>query len=513
MDKIRKLYVISDLHLGGRPGFQMCSPESQARLVRFIQYVTEQAKRGPVHLLVNGDIVDFLAEAPWEAFTSDAAGSLKKLYQIFDHTASVWEAWQKFLAAEYAQLTLLIGNHDAELSFAEVRQALRRKLGKGYLDIIHDNEAFVDGPVLIEHGNRYDKWNAVPHQILRDYCSRLSRREPGAVVPSIPGSKLVVQVMNRFKQNFPFLDQLKPEIHMAIPLMLAVEPAFIHALPEFLELWEEQRSIKLQDKHGNTLSPYVAGQMASPIALGSTEMSADESELYAELYELAAQAMAMAADAANARPAADAADADTNDEAPASADELRGQVGGTLRPTPTQPGSGVKLRNYAQAGLSLLKVLMRRKPSEQADQIASLGETLRTFLPQMQMAFDVGKEEELYMAPARRAILEGGFQVVLYGHTHLAKQVNVPESGSGAPKGIYINTGTWADLMRIPEHLLAPTVDGKQFLTAFTAELRQTGTSRLRAQNPTYALVEFDSQVKAQLLTFKDTEPAAPVQR
>ena len=66
--------------------------------------------------------------------------------------------------------------------------------------------------------------------------------------------------------------------------------------------------------------------------------------------------------------------------------------------------------------------------------------------------------------------------------------------------------------MRIPEHLLAPTVDGKQFLTAFTAELRQTGTSRLRAQKPTYALVEFDSPRSRRSAHLQGHRPAAPVQ-
>ena len=60
--------MISDLHLGdGRASRCARREETRARLVRFIQYVTEQAAR-PVHLLVNSDIVDFLAEAPWEAF-------------------------------------------------------------------------------------------------------------------------------------------------------------------------------------------------------------------------------------------------------------------------------------------------------------------------------------------------------------------------------------------------------------------------------------------------------------
>ena len=32
----QNIYVISDLHLGGKPGFQMCSPKGQALLSSFV---------------------------------------------------------------------------------------------------------------------------------------------------------------------------------------------------------------------------------------------------------------------------------------------------------------------------------------------------------------------------------------------------------------------------------------------------------------------------------------------
>ena len=63
-----RLFVISDLHLGGRPhtesgamGSQICQAYSE--LTSFIDWVRELAKGpGSVELVINGDIVDFLME-------------------------------------------------------------------------------------------------------------------------------------------------------------------------------------------------------------------------------------------------------------------------------------------------------------------------------------------------------------------------------------------------------------------------------------------------------------------
>ena len=66
--------------------------------------------------------------------------------------------------------------------------------------------------MLIEHGNRFDEWNAVPHGALRRVRSQLSRALPAKPeFPALPGSRLVVDVMNPLKQQYAFIDLLKPE--------------------------------------------------------------------------------------------------------------------------------------------------------------------------------------------------------------------------------------------------------------------------------------------------------------
>src|SRR5262249_47145876 len=65
--------------------------------------------------------------------------------------------------------------------------------------------------------------------------------------------------------------------------------------------------------------------------------------------------------------------------------------------------------------------------------------------------FDVSKEHATYLKPAQRSA-EAGFQVVVYGHTHLAKRIPISDNG----KSVYLNSGTWADLMRVPDEVWAP---------------------------------------------------------
>lgn len=86
------LLVISDLHLGGapadpvqgKPSFQICSAEGQQRLVQFIQWATtRKTDTHDVHLVLAGDIVDFLAEVDAAegpcAFNAKQSDALRKL--------------------------------------------------------------------------------------------------------------------------------------------------------------------------------------------------------------------------------------------------------------------------------------------------------------------------------------------------------------------------------------------------------------------------------------------------
>ena len=260
----KRILVVSDLHLGGTPGsdsgvgFQMCSTEGQLRLVAFFDWATAQAQAQPqgIDLVIAGDIVDFLAEESDEVsnpLTLDQEQAVRKLDAIFARTPPVWSALGRFLATG-AGLVLTIGNHDVELCLPRVRQRLFEKLGPGRIEFLYDNQALNYGPVLIEHGNRYDRWNAVFHEPLRRARSLLSRGLMAPVVPVQPGSKLVVDVINPIKRHLAFVDLLKPERAGVLPLLAFLCPVIWlhsgHAIREVL-----RAAVRQHDQAGEPLDP------------------------------------------------------------------------------------------------------------------------------------------------------------------------------------------------------------------------------------------------------------------
>jgi UDP-2,3-diacylglucosamine pyrophosphatase LpxH len=235
--------IISDLHLGGEapspasPGFQICSAEGQRLLADFLQWTASAPQ--PLHLVINGDSVDFLAEAPFEPFSPEPSAETK-LNTIFERTAPIWTALAGIVETG-AGLTVTLGNHDLELTLPAPRRLLRDKLGPGRVDLLLDNTALTIGPVLIEHGNRYDGWNAVNHDALRRVRSAVSRGEDPEEFPVPPGTRLVIDVMNEIKQEFRFVDLLKPEQETVLPMLAALKPSLLGKI---------NRIRKLKDKAG-----------------------------------------------------------------------------------------------------------------------------------------------------------------------------------------------------------------------------------------------------------------------
>lgn len=275
----KTIFVISDLHLGGKPGFQMCSPEGQKRLAAFIRWATEQrTKERDVHLVIAGDIVDYLAEEEFQAFTSDDHQAARKLGNVFVDYASVWDALRDFVASG-AALTMMLGNHDIELSLPGPFRLLRERLGPGRVDFIFDNQAFVAGPVLIEHGNRYDMWNVVPHDELRQIRSALSRQETPPDLPPIPGSEMVCRVMNSLKENYQFIDLLKPETQAMVPLLAVLNPKALQELATVVQLYRNARKTRF-DAHGSPID-------RNKIAAATTSQNARTDELLKTARELA----------------------------------------------------------------------------------------------------------------------------------------------------------------------------------------------------------------------------------
>jgi len=426
-------FVISDLHLGGapaqdgKPSLQMCSPEGRARLAEFIAYVASESKSDrDVHLVLNGDIVDFLAEEKFEAFTDSDESATMKLANIMRSTSNVWAGLQRLVEAD-AKLTLLLGNHDIELSLPGPRRMLLDYLGPGRVEFIYDNQAYVEGPVLIEHGNRYDSWNVISHDKLREVRSAISRGEHPPLFESPAGTRLVVTIMNGIKAKFPFVDLLKPEDAALLPLLAVLDPASFGEAKQAIALWRQQSHVEF-DEQG---APVDVQNIASATSNKEEELIDLANELYTDqLGDISA------------------------------VDDLK------------------NLFELWQ---------LARSAKDKGKQLQRLYAALRARAESTWQTFDVNRENEQFIKPAQAAAARG-FKAIVFGHTHLVKRVPLGEEGA-----IYLNSGTWADLMQVPKQVLeGKEEDAKQALVPFVEDLRTNRLEQWRRLIPTFVRIDLD---------------------
>ena len=460
----KRVLVVSDLHLGGAPategkvGFQMCPPAGQQRLANFFDWAAAQSVgegAATLHLVLNGDIVDFLAEPDsdgvFKALTTDQELACVKLERVFETTDVVWQALRRYVATG-SKLILLLGNHDVELTLPSVRRKLLDKLGAGNVDFMYDNEALTFGPVLIEHGNRYDSWNAVFHNQLRELRSALSRRVPKPELPQVPlqpGSDLVVQVMNKIKHEYAFVDLLKPERQGVLPLLGFLKPS----------LW-----LKAQAGLRALVRSTLDARRPSGDPLNRDQVSGDDGYEGDGLFDQARLA------------SAENPDQVSGDDQPSFAQRWRAATTDALK--------GVQLK--------------------------ALQAALKALVDTHKLTFDIEHEAEEYLKAAR-ARLDAGFELVVFGHTHLAKDIDLKTDLAPGARRQYLNTGTWVDLMRVPDAIFSNTPESSTRLREFADALASNEIDAWRMRAPTYADIQLDGDV---LLTagvfFFDSAVAQP---
>ena len=447
------VHVISDLHLGGAaasPGsaaFQMCPPRTHALLSAFIDRLPASSHDQLSHLIIAGDLVDFLAEEPFEAFTADPIAACAKLQRIFDTSMSFWDALNRFSLQRRGVLSIMLGNHDIELSLPGVREMLFARVRGERVRFMYDNEAFTLGPLLIEHGNRFDPWNAVPHGALRRVRSQLSRRlDVWPAFPALPGSQMVIDVINPLKRDYPFVDLLKPETAAALPIAAALGAV---GLPRAWKAFGKFRASQANDYDESS------GEPLDPNMVSGFDHSDDE------LWS-AAQ---------------DISHGENSQQVNAIGDVL---------------GKGVTAVSNA------IK-------TARIDALFGAFRKLRALQRLHRETFDIGTELPTYLIPATRAA-EAGFKVIVYGHTHLPKRV--PVKIAGQESAVYLNSGTWADVMCVPEGIWdADEANGRTLFRQFANDLGANSLDKWRRSIATYARIAIDgSEVESANIHFADDD-------
>jgi UDP-2,3-diacylglucosamine pyrophosphatase LpxH len=276
-----ELHVVSDLHMGGRPGFQVM--REGKRLAGFVDWVGRQRPDGRVALLLNGDVIDSLAEDTGGYVAT--SGALTMLRRIFDDNAfkPVWDALAGFVKKPQRTLVIIIGNHDIELAFPPVQRAIVGRLagddfaarariefsttGAGYPCAVGNARVFCT------HGNEVDPWNYNRYEELSKAARRLNAGrtlEPSEWQPNA-GTQMVKDVMNEVKRKYAWIDLLKPEAQAAVGVLLVLDPSQIAKINRLIPIvGEKTRGVGQVDQR------LSADGFTTPAAAASITRRADQ---------------------------------------------------------------------------------------------------------------------------------------------------------------------------------------------------------------------------------------------
>jgi UDP-2,3-diacylglucosamine pyrophosphatase LpxH len=416
-----ELYSVSDLHMGGsEPGTQIF--DSGPVLGKLIDFL--RTKPGKVAVVINGDMVDFLAEPGAKGFDPD--GAIGKLDRIAGDKsfAPVWNALKKLVRTKGRRLIITLGNHDVELALPWVREHFLDLLAdgddaaRGRIVLAFDGTGFLcrvgNATVLCLHGNEVDDWNITDFETIRR--SGRDLQQGRSVDPWIPnaGTYLVIEVMNDIKKGYPFVDLLKPELEAVIPILLAVAP----------------------DKRDRISGAFpVLRRLVMDKIRRATGLLGAEDE--AEAVTLATNGMPLR------RRLVD------REALMARADEqlLRGVEPISLIPDTErtqQLGVADAVWNWVRGG--------------------DARETLRRALDGLQKdrSFDWSLEDDTFHQLDDKVASNVDF--ILAGHTHLERALRRRKRN-----GFYLNTGTWARLIRLTPHALADQAEFNKVYGALAA--------------------------------------------
>jgi len=244
------LLIVSDLHLseGVRPSTRKYSPREDFffdhEFARFLAHYQERHRRGgkPWHLIINGDLFDFLQVTSYEdappelrrgsrhlryGLDCGESETVYKLQKIADGHFEFFQAIGAFLANGNL-LTVIKGNHDVEFHYAAVRQAFLSQVRAAYERVqagstqaarFHPGSVrFSDwfyyeaGCLWIEHGQQYDDVNVFLYQLSPLLPGNAKWDEARANEIDLPwGSLFVRYLFNDIEEVEPFADNIKPQ--------------------------------------------------------------------------------------------------------------------------------------------------------------------------------------------------------------------------------------------------------------------------------------------------------------
>jgi UDP-2,3-diacylglucosamine pyrophosphatase LpxH len=412
-----EVHVISDLHMGGKPGFQIL--RETTRLANYIRWVATQRPDGQVALVLNGDIVDTLAEDGTGYVAVDEAVQMLTRIMADPAFAGVFDALAVFVATARRTLVLVIGNHDIELAFPPVQRRLRARLcgdsleararleystaGAGYTCLVGGNL------VHCIHGNEVDAWNYNRYEDLARVSRRLNAGQTLAASDWKPnaGTRMVKDVMNNVKRRYAWIDLLKPEAEAAARTLLAIDPTQAKAVTELFGIIGEKVVGSFEVDGRLSADGFVPPLPGAAKALTMQDVLGPLGQPQAH-----------------------------------SADDLLDQAERDFKAPPRATGAGDGQLGTGGYLWDQLTGWLRGLPE---------GEALRRALVDWlkdDVTYVVDNRDDTYKAVT--AAIGPSIDFVVTGHTHLERAIDMGNR-------YYFNTGTWIRLMQFTPEMLAST--------------------------------------------------------
>ena len=247
MDKKIKL-VVSDLHIGlgkiitnrGRNILEEFFYDE--KFESFLDYYTSgKYENYEIELIMNGDIFNFLQvdyKGHYVSVITESI-SLEKLKNMVKGHPIVIEALKKFASSALRSITYIIGNHDQEMMWPEVRKYFSEVVGAEIK--FYDKDYQFDG-IYISHGHMFEAANRFN---LKKKFFTHNVPEPILNLPF--GSVLFVDFVLPLKFDTPYIDKVRPFQQMVRWSLLTRTIFTLKSI--FLLLLFFLKKIFKQDKH------------------------------------------------------------------------------------------------------------------------------------------------------------------------------------------------------------------------------------------------------------------------
>ncbi|MCD6290585.1 MAG: hypothetical protein J7M34_08790, partial [Anaerolineae bacterium] len=244
-------FIISDTHLGaGRydAGNVLEDFISDTDFERWLRALVAESERDGVEmeLIINGDFIEMLqvpalssfdptVDYPPDAYapTREDAAVLKMCHVIAGHR-TVFNALGAFISPGPPRRSVTInkGNHDPELYWPAVQDAIRQAVGAtdARAELLTFPAVAVQREgIYVEHGNQY----AESYNRYRNFAEPLDPEHPGEL-ERVPGSRFVYECFNSLERERPWIDGVSPMTALIWYALRFDMPFALHALEVLL---------------------------------------------------------------------------------------------------------------------------------------------------------------------------------------------------------------------------------------------------------------------------------------